>query len=91
MCNWTVSLSRRYGICTEQGLGACLREADGEAVRRFVEELAVRALLPNLEARLRALNFQVCAAALGRRSDVTVHGAERLPASLLACLGSAAR
>lgn len=42
-----------------QGLGACLKEADTDAVRRFLEEFAVRALLPNLEARLRALNFQV--------------------------------
>ena len=42
-----------------QGLGACLKEADSDAVRRFLEEFAVRALLPNLESRLGALNSQV--------------------------------
>jgi hypothetical protein len=36
-----------------------LGSADLAAVRRFLEEFTVRSLLPHLEARLRAVNFQV--------------------------------
>ena len=46
--------------CDEQGLGAALGGADLASVRRFLEEFTVRSLLPHLEARLRAVNFQVC-------------------------------
>ena len=42
-----------------QGLGACLTQANLEDVKRFVEDFAVRALLPAMEARVRALNHQV--------------------------------
>ncbi len=42
-----------------QGMGAALGSADLAAVRRFLEEFTVRSLLPHLEARLRAVNFQV--------------------------------
>ncbi len=42
-----------------QGLGACLTQANLEDIKRFVEDFAVRALLPAMEARVRALNHQV--------------------------------
>lgn len=42
-----------------QGLGACLTPANLEDIKRFVEDFAVRALLPAMEARVRALNHQV--------------------------------
>ena len=44
---------------TVQGLGACLTQANLEDIKRFVEDFAVRALLPAMEARVRALNHQV--------------------------------
>ena len=50
-----------------QGLGAALSSADLAAVRRFLEEFTVRSLLPHLEARLRAVNFQVRAASMPAR------------------------
>ena len=51
-----------------QGLGAALSSADLAAVRRFLEEFTVRSLLPHLEARLRAVNFQVPSAPLPARN-----------------------
>lgn len=41
------------------GLGACLSEGDLEGLSRCVHELAVRGVIPAMEARLRALNAQV--------------------------------
>ena len=42
-----------------QGLGACLTMANLDDIKRFIEDFAVRALLPAMEARVRALNHQV--------------------------------
>ena len=42
-----------------QGYGARLSKANLEDIRRFLEDFAVRALLPAMEARVRALNHQV--------------------------------
>ena len=42
-----------------QGLGACLTQANLEDIKRFIEDFAVRSLLPAMEARVRALNHQV--------------------------------
>lgn len=41
------------------GLGAWLSEGDASGLSGFVHELAVRGVIPHLEARLRALNAQV--------------------------------
>lgn len=42
-----------------QGYGSSLSTSDMEGVARFLEEFAVRALLPHLEVRVRNLNHQV--------------------------------
>ncbi len=42
-----------------QGHGACLTKGNLDDLKRFVEDFAVRALLPAMEARVRALNHQV--------------------------------
>ena len=42
-----------------QGLGACLTMSNLDDIKRFIEDFAVRALLPAMEARVRALNHQV--------------------------------
>lgn len=42
-----------------QGYGCSLSTSDMEGVARFLEEFAVRALLPHLEVRVRNLNHQV--------------------------------
>lgn len=42
-----------------QGLGACLTMGNLDDIKRFIEDFAVRALLPAMEARVRALNHQV--------------------------------
>ena len=55
-----------------QGLGACLTQANLEDIKRFIEDFAVRALLPAMEARVRALNHQV----------------NMLPPSLIACISA---
>ena len=41
------------------GLGAWLSESDSSGLAAFVHELAVRGVIPHMEARLRALNAQV--------------------------------
>lgn len=48
-----------YKQLSVQGLGACLTQANLEDIKRFIEDFAVRALLPAMEARVRALNHQV--------------------------------
>lgn len=48
-----------HHLLCHQGYGACLTKANLEDIRRFLEDLAVRALLPAMEARLRGLNHQV--------------------------------
>lgn len=42
-----------------QGFGSSLSTSDMEGVARFLEEFAVRVLLPHLEVRVRNLNHQV--------------------------------
>lgn len=42
------------------GLGASLSDGDVSGLELFVRELATRCILPHVEARLRALNAQVC-------------------------------
>jgi len=63
-------------LCTSklsvQGLGACLTQANLEDIKRFIEDFAVRALLPAMEARVRALNHQV----------------DKLPSNLIACIAA---
>ena len=44
-----------------QGLGAALSSTNLQDLAAFVEDFAVRALLPAMETRLRTLNHQVCA------------------------------
>ena len=52
------------------GLGAWLSEGDMSALAAFVHELAVRCVLPHLEARLRGLNVQVTANRKGLRNQL---------------------
>ena len=42
-----------------QGYGSSLSTSDMEGVAKFLEEFAVRVLLPHLEVRIRNLNHQV--------------------------------
>lgn len=51
--------SRLSAAPSVQGLGACLTQANLEDIKRFIEDFAVRSLLPAMEARVRALNHQV--------------------------------
>ena len=42
-----------------QGYGASLSTTDMQSIAKFLEEFAVRVLLPYLEVRVRTLNHQV--------------------------------
>ena len=69
-----------------QGLGACLTQSNLEDVKRFVEDFAVRALLPAMEARVRALNHQVshpgCLPSISKLKRDVDRAAARVPCSL---------
>ena len=49
---------KMYDQLVAQGYGACLTKANLDDIKRFLEEFAVRSLLPAMEARVRALNHQ---------------------------------
>ena len=53
-----------------QGYGACLTKANLDDLKRFVDDFAVRALLPAMEARVRALNHQVWSHDMQPASDL---------------------
>ncbi|DBA74127.1 hypothetical protein WJX77_012500 [Trebouxia sp. C0004] len=53
-----------------QGYGAGLSTNDMEGVARFLEEFAVRVLLPHLEVRVRSLNHQVTVSRRGLRNQL---------------------
>ncbi|KAL3147776.1 hypothetical protein ABBQ32_002510 [Trebouxia sp. C0010 RCD-2024] len=53
-----------------QGYGSSLSTSDMEGVARFLEEFAVRALLPHLEVRVRNLNHQVTVSRRGLRNQL---------------------
>ncbi|PRW18320.1 trafficking particle complex subunit 8 [Chlorella sorokiniana] len=52
------------------GLGAWLSEGDTSGLAAFVHELAVRGVIPHMEARLRALNAQVTANRKGLKNQL---------------------
>ena len=68
-----------------QGLGACLTQANLEDIKRFVEDFAVRALLPAMEARVRALNHQVSTPTLPTFTNMTAARVSHLEP----CMGAA--
>ncbi|KAK9916791.1 hypothetical protein WJX75_007099 [Coccomyxa subellipsoidea] len=52
------------------GYGECLTKANLDDIKRFLEDFAVRALLPAMEARVRALNHQVTSTRKGLRNQL---------------------
>jgi hypothetical protein len=58
-CWSQLQVLRLSAAISVQGLGACLTQANLEDIKRFIEDFAVRSLLPAMEARVRALNHWV--------------------------------
>ncbi|BDA40386.1 probable trafficking protein particle complex subunit 8 [Coccomyxa sp. Obi] len=69
------------------GYGACLTKANLDDIKRFLEDFAVRALLPAMEARVRALNHQVTSTRKGLRNQLKTLLWRKQPGGLGAAAG----